>query len=221
MKTAVLSVLLLTISLCTRAASDSNAPISQPSIFWIHGQWQTWNNGAWTPYARRPAAKSDKPDHESRGKTVDSNQPARTRPMHGATTGKSDGLHSTKDSKPGRPQGLPIGAPNVVIGRPNGAIGQPTIGIGQPMIGVGQPTIGIGQSTTGIGQTTIGIGQPMTGPGKTTIGTGQPTIGIGRPTIGIGQPTIGIGQPTIAIGKPVIGIGKRSETQKPPTAPTQ
>jgi hypothetical protein len=185
MKPAVLTLFRLTISLCTLEASGSTTPVGQPSVFWIDGEWQTWNNGAWRPYGQKPAIRSDKPDHERGGY---SNQPARIRPMHRATTGKSDGLHPTRNSAPGSAQSLPIGAPNLAIGKPNVAIGQPTIGIGLPMIGLGQPTIGIGQSTIGIGQTTIGIGQPMTGFGQTTIGIGQPTIGLGQPTIGIGQP---------------------------------
>jgi hypothetical protein len=214
MKTAALSVLFLTISLCTLAASDSTALVGQPSIFWINGQWQTWNTGAWTPYGHKPAAKSDKSDQERRGNGGHLNQPAPIRRTQRAVTGKSDRLHSARDSEPGPAQGLPIGAPNVAIGKPNVAIGKPTTGIGQPMIGLGQPTIGIGQSTTGIGQTTIGIGQPMKGLGQTTIGIGKLTIGIGQPTSGVGPPTIGIGQPTIGIGKPAIGIG-RPEPQKP------
>jgi hypothetical protein len=230
MKTAVFLILILSISPWCRAASDQNTSVGQPSVFWIDGQWQTWNHGAWTSYGQKPTTKIEKParDRRTAAENADkASDPTRIRRAPKMALAKPGSVQSGLDSEatPGQ-QGLPPGPPNLAIGQPNLAIGQPTIGIGQPTIGIGQPTIGIGQptigigqSTTAIGQTTIGIGQPAPGIGQTTIGIGQPTIGIGQPTIGIGQPTIGIGQPTIGIGKPNIGIGKHCESQTPKPVP--
>jgi len=230
MKTAALLTFILSTTICCLGASEQSTPVGQPSIFWVDGQWQTWNNGAWTPYGQKPTTKIDKPTRERRtiGENPDrASDSARIRRAPKIGLAKPGSAQSGLDSEvPSGQQGLPPGPPNLAIGQPNVAIGQPTIGIGQPTIGIGQPTIGIGQptigigqSTTAIGQTTIGIGQPAPAMGQTTIGIGQTTIGIGRPTIGIGQPTIGIGQPTIRIGKPKIGIGKQSESQTPKPVP--
>jgi hypothetical protein len=196
MKTIMLSALIIALSIYCGAASDTTGVVTQPSIFWHEGQWQTWNNGVWTPYGQKPTTTAENVSDELKRSGSHSNQPLdseRKRRTQRAALSNSGVAHLRNKTQPASAQGLPIGPPNLEIGKPN-------VGVGQTTIGIGQPTIGIGRPSTGIGQTTIGIGQPATGIGQTTIGIGQATTGIGRRTIGIGQPTIGIGQPNGGVG---------------------
>jgi hypothetical protein len=177
MRRTLILMCFLLVSVCCRVASASDAssthPIGQPSIFWHEGQWQTWNNGVWTPYGQK-----QKTGPAPVGKLTEATvQPS----------GRGRGIDKST---------IGMGQPNTAIGKPMWGIGQPTIGVGQPSGGLGQPTIGIGQPAPGIGRSTVAIGQPTTGIGQPAIGIGKPTIGIGRPTIGMGKPTIGIGKQT-------------------------
>src|SRR2546423_13047635 len=50
----LLSLLLLAVALSWEAAGSERetvAAIGQPTIFWVDGQWQTFQSGRWIPYA--------------------------------------------------------------------------------------------------------------------------------------------------------------------------
>src|SRR5947209_15769874 len=54
MNRTFLSFLLLLAALTCNAAANDNEKFvltSQPTIFWHDGQWQTFQDGQWTPYA--------------------------------------------------------------------------------------------------------------------------------------------------------------------------
>ena len=206
MKTAIITTLLVVASLhCCGDPALGEAPVvlGQPSIFWHNGQWQTYNDGVWTPYGKPVSDRLAQPP------------------------GKQDAAHSgpgIRDVGVARRAALRKSAS--LRRGPNSGIGKTTIGvgkanaIGQSANGFGEPNLGIGRSTIGIGQPSAGIGRPN-GIGQTTIGIGKPNVGIGPSTIGIGQPNRGIGQPN-AIGQTTIGIGKPasfpSQQRSPDTA---
>jgi hypothetical protein len=242
MKTGLffLSAAALVLAASTGFASDNAAaPIGQPTIFWHDNEWQTYENGVWRPYGRKPVEPlaGDQADSEEIPQApvfpedAPSFEPGADmfiiRGGHNRHSGAQDRRHRSNHNNHNHPfhserprsalerfrnQESPaagMGAPNVFIGQPNIGIGQPTIGIGQPTIGIGQPTIGIGQPTIGIGQPTIGIGQPTIGIGQPTIGIGQRN-GIGANSTVIGAPNTSIGQPNVVIGRTTIEMGRRA-----------
>jgi hypothetical protein len=187
MKAEIFTVLVVVASLHCCAdppLGEARVLIGQPSIFWHNGQWQTYHDGVWTPYAKEVSNHSAQPrskeDAAYSGPGIQDLGIARRTALR-----RSANLRRESDAG--------IGTTTIGVGQPN-AIGQGTSGIGQPNVGIGRNTIGIGQPNMGIGQTTIGIRKP-------NVNIGQSTIGIGRPNIGIGQPNA-IGQTTIGIGKP-------------------
>jgi len=192
MKTEIFTLLFVVASLHCRADSPptkADVVIGQPSIFWHNGEWQTYNDGVWTPYGQRVLGQPARPPNAG-GRVYSS--PATFR------IARKAGLEKSANLK---------GNSNAGIGRTTIGIGQPN-GIGQNNGGMGQPNVGIGRTTIGIGQSNAGIGQPN-GIGQTTAGVGKPNVNIGRNTTGMGQPNIGIGQPN-SIGQTTIGIGKQA-----------
>jgi len=178
MKAEIFTLLVVVASLHCCAdppLGEARVVIGQPSIFWHNGQWQTYNDGVWTPYGKvvsnRSVQPRDNEDAAHSGPTIQDLGVARR-----AALRKSANLRRGSDG---------IGTTTIGVGQSN-AIGQSTSGIGQPNAGIGQPN--------GIGKATIGIGKPNVSIGRSTISIGQPNIGIGRPNA-IGQTTIGIGKP--------------------------
>jgi hypothetical protein len=152
-------------------SGDNRSVISQPTYFWRDGQWQTYQNGQWTPYGRRHSA------------------PLQHRRLSDPLPDVNNGAANNLGQRHG------IGQPNTGIGRPPGGLGQPGPTLGQPAPGLGRPPNGLGQPPTGLGQPPTGLGRNTIGIGQPSGGLGRPSGGIGQTTIGIGQPTIGIGQP--------------------------
>ena len=193
MKTEIFTLLVVVASLHCWAdppLAEPHVVIGQPSIFWHNGEWQTYNDGVWTPYGQRVASHPARP-HNKEGAAYSS--PGIPDPGIGRNAGRGKATNLRGGSNAGiGSTAIGIGQPNG-IGQSTGAIGEPNLGIGRTTIGIGKPNGGIGQPN-GIGQTTIGIGKPNVSIGRTTTGMGQPNIGIGQPNA-IGQTTIGIGRP--------------------------
>src|SRR6266404_420521 len=196
MKTEIFTLLVVVASLQCWAdppLGEARVVIGQPSIFWHNGQWQTYNDGVWTPYGKAMSKAMSNGFAQPRSKEDAASSGPGIRDLgidHRAARRKSASLRRGSD--------IGIGTTTIGVGQPNA--------IGQNNSGISRPNAGIGPSTIGIGRQSAGIGQPN-GMGQTTIGLGKPNVSIGRSTIGIGQPTIGIGQPN-AIGQTTIGIGK-------------
>jgi hypothetical protein len=182
--------------------------VTQPSIFWRNGEWQTFHNGEWRPYRGEKA--------ETESGAMEGTHQAGTTHQTGSAVGRAG---SEKRSMANHHTKTAAALSTKTVGN----IGQRTIGIGQNTIAIGENNTGIGQRTIGIGQNTIGIGENNTSIGQTTIGMGQNTIAIGQNNTSIGQRTIGIGQPnsgfgerngmgqtTIGIGQPMGGMGERN-----------
>lgn len=189
-KTFTLLVFIVAILHCRAdlQGGETSVAVGQPSIFWHNGEWQTYNDGVWTPYCK-PL----------------SNRVSQSRTKEGAADSRSQRgdrgvVRRSTLAKSSNPSAAGIGATTIGIGQPNGGIGQSTGGIGKPNVGIGRTTIGIGQPNVAIGQPNA-IGQTTIGIGKPNTSIGQNTTGIGRPNIAIGQPN-SIGQTTIGIGKP-------------------
>jgi hypothetical protein len=194
MKAKIFTLLVVVTSFYCRAdapLADAPVVIGQPSIFWHNGEWQTYNDGVWTPYGKPAMNRFAGP--RSKEGTAHSGPGIRDVEIADrAARGKSASLR--------RESNVGIGKTTIVLGQPNG--------IGQATGGMGHPNVGIGRSNIAIGQPNVGLGQPN-GIGQTTIGVGKPNVGIGRNTTGIGQSNVGIGQPN-GIGQTTIGIGKPS-----------
>jgi hypothetical protein len=61
MKTQIFTLLVVVASLhCPADAplAETRVVIGQPSIFWHNGEWQTYNDGVWTPYGQRVSSTS-------------------------------------------------------------------------------------------------------------------------------------------------------------------
>jgi hypothetical protein len=170
MKTKIFSLLVVVASLHCRADSrlaQTNVFIGQPSIFWLNGQWQTYNDGVWTPYGQPVSSHPARP-HSKEGKADSGPGIGDPGIVRDAGRRKSTGLSGESNARTG-PTTIGISQSNG-IGQSTGGIGKPNVGIGRNAIGIGKPSLSIGGSTNGIGQpngisqTTIGIGKPASLP---------------------------------------------------------
>ena len=221
---------LATACLCRAGDVNQYKPILYPSIFWHDNQWETYENGQWTPYRGSDDNEvAVEPEPEMAPEPVPGPEMGDTNiyplpygwgfigapafssrhRLHARAHLRPDRQrHETRANGIGRPN-VGIGRTTIGIGRPNAGLGQTTVGIGRPNVGIGRPNVGMGQQNVGIAQTTISIGQPNADIGQQNSGIGRATIGIGQPNIGVGQNNTAVGQPNVGIGQPTIGIGQQ------------